>query len=137
VSLHPQVSTIYNRAIATSNTELIVNSVIILFVMELDEWIFSDLEAINEKWTKHSSNGSESDRGTRLDTDEAGEGSIIDEMKEEIALQKVQITSQQGQIASLQEDLRMLHEMVERLQAAASPASDSEGFFECEGDTNA
>jgi uncharacterized coiled-coil protein SlyX len=105
--------------------------------MELDEWIFSDLEAINEKWTKHSSNGSESDRGTRLDTDEAGEGSIIDEMKEEIALQKVQITSQQGQIASLQEDLRMLHEMVERLQAAASPASDSEGFFECEGDTNA
>ena len=111
--------------------------------MELDEWIFSDLEAINEKWTKHSSNGSESDRGTRLDTDEAGEGSIIDEMKEEIALQKVQITTQQEQIASLQEDLRALREIVEKFQESQAPAaktkaaSDLEIFLKCEGDTNA
>eukprot|EP00985_Skeletonema_marinoi_P001133 scaffold459_cov78-Skeletonema_marinoi.AAC.3 len=31
------VSTVYNKAIATSNTEIIVNSVIVLFVMEFDE----------------------------------------------------------------------------------------------------
>eukprot|EP00984_Skeletonema_dohrnii_P008777 scaffold3271_cov82-Skeletonema_dohrnii-CCMP3373.AAC.3 len=48
------VSTVYNSAIATSNTDIIVNSVIVLFVMEMDEWIFSTLEAINEKWTKHA-----------------------------------------------------------------------------------
>ncbi|KAK1733567.1 hypothetical protein QTG54_015740 [Skeletonema marinoi] len=47
------VSTVYNKAIATSNTEIIVNSVIVLFVMEFDEWNFSIMGAINEKWTNH------------------------------------------------------------------------------------
>jgi uncharacterized coiled-coil protein SlyX len=136
--LHPQVCTVYNTAIATSNTELIMNSVFVLFIMELDEWIFSDLEAINEKWTKHAAGGS-----TRLDTEAAAKGSMIDEMKEEIALQKVQITTQQEQIASLQEDLRALREIVEKFQESQAPAaktkaaSDLEIFLKCEGDTNA
>jgi uncharacterized coiled-coil protein SlyX len=118
-----------------------MNSVFVLFIMELDEWIFSDLEAINEKWTKHAADRSEC--GTTLDTDEAGKGSMIDEMKEEIALQKVQITTQQEQIASLQEDLRALREIVEKFQESQAPAaktkaaSDLEIFLKCEGDTNA
>ena len=36
-----QVSTVYNQAIATSNTDVIANSVIVVFVMDLDEWIFA------------------------------------------------------------------------------------------------
>jgi hypothetical protein len=108
--------------------------------MEVDEWIFSDLEAINEKWTKHAANRSECD--TRLDTEEAGNGSMIDEMKEEIALQKVQITSQQGQIASLQEDLSKLSEIVEKLQESQAAAATATTFglgklLECEPDANA
>jgi uncharacterized coiled-coil protein SlyX len=134
-SLHPQVSIIYNKAIATSNTEIIVNSVIVLFVMDMDEHIFAALEAANEKWTAHAAEDTSSDT-------EARSGSIINEMKDEIALQREQITSQQ-------EDLRKLRELVEKLQesqaaaaAAAAAAtnattsSDSEST-ECEGDTNA
>jgi len=55
-------------------------------------------------------------------------------MKDEIALQKAQISNQQ-------EELRKLRELVEKLQesqaAATTTASDSESFFECGGDKNA
>ena len=40
-------STIYNRAIAETNTDLIANAVIILFVTDLDEMMLSVLVAIN------------------------------------------------------------------------------------------
>ena len=40
-------STIYNRAIAETNTNLIANAVIILFVTDLDEMMLSVLVAIN------------------------------------------------------------------------------------------
>jgi len=111
------VSTVYNKAIATSNTELIVNSVIVLFVMELDEWIFSDFEAINKKWTAHAEDGT------------------IDKMNEKIAsqqeeLRKLRESQVKGeQIASRQEEeLRKLRELVEKIQEsqAAASASDSE-----------
>jgi chromosome segregation ATPase len=144
LSLHPQVSTVYNKAIATSNTELIANSVIVLFVMELDEWIFSVLEAINKKWTEHAA---------KSEMEEAKKGAKIEEMREEIALHKAQIESQQEQIASQQEqftlqqeELRKLREIVEKLQesqaavAAATTSttkSDSQSFSAYEDDTNA
>jgi hypothetical protein len=160
LSLHPQVSTVYNMAIATRNTELILNSVVVLFVMDMDEWIFATLEAANEKWTAHAADGSED---TNSDI-EARSESIIAEMKEEmtrqseqiesqqeqITSQQEQITSQQEQITSQQEELRMLRELVEKIQqsqaaaaAAAAAAfttttaSDSESISEYEDDTNA
>ncbi len=42
-------STIYNKAIATSNTEVIANAVIILFITDLDEQFFSLIEAADER----------------------------------------------------------------------------------------
>ena len=63
-----------------------MNSVIVLFVMEMDEWIFSALEASNKKWTEHAADSESS-------SDSAAEkGAEIDEMQEEIAVQKEQIT---------------------------------------------
>ena len=96
---HPQVSAVYNRAIATTDTEMIANSVIVLFVMELDEWIFSDLEAINEKWTS---------RDDAWSYTEAGNGITEIEMKEEIELHKAQIAAQK-------EELEMLRESMENI----------------------
>jgi hypothetical protein len=95
-SLRSQVSAVYNKAIATTDTEMIANSVIVLFVMEMDEWIFSDLEAINEKWT--SRNDSSSDI-------ETGNGSTVNELNEEIALHKAQIAAQQEEIGMLRESM--------------------------------
>jgi len=43
------VSTIYNKAIATSNTKIIANAVIILFITNLDEQFFSLIEAVDER----------------------------------------------------------------------------------------
>lgn len=40
-----------NLAIATKDTELIVNAVILLFVNELDERVYQLVEALNVSWT--------------------------------------------------------------------------------------
>ena len=117
----------YNKAIATSNTAIIANSVIVLFIMEIDEYIFAAVDAMSDKWTAHAADTKVSD------------------MEKEIARQRAQIESQQGEIESQQEeldnqrkDLGMLREAVEKMQesqaAAAASASDSESA-ECEGDT--
>jgi chromosome segregation ATPase len=97
--------------------------------MEMDEFIFDALEAIDEKWTAHAADGSENTN------------SDIAEMKEKMTRQSEQIASQQEQITSQQENLRKLREIVEKLQdsqaAAAKAASDSESVSDCEGETKA
>eukprot|EP00984_Skeletonema_dohrnii_P014278 scaffold5981_cov146-Skeletonema_dohrnii-CCMP3373.AAC.7 len=103
------VSTVYNKAIATSNTEIIVNSVIVLFVMDLDEWIFAALEACKGKWTAHTS-----DSEAASDA-ESKNGSVIDEMKREIALQKAQLESQQVELTSQQDEIGILRSKQEDL----------------------
>ncbi len=81
------MSAVYNKAIATRNTELIVNSVVVLFVMEMDEYIFAALKAVNEKWAAHA------------------EDNTIDKMKKEI----------DKQIESQQEELRKLRVAVHKM----------------------
>ena len=102
----------YNSVIATSNTAIVVNSVIVLFVMEIDECIFAAFNAINDKWTEH-----------------AAESEEISKMKKELERQRALIASQQEQIASQQEqideqrnDLRMLRETVEKMHEAQASA---------------
>jgi hypothetical protein len=53
---HPQVTYYlpYNKAIATSDTEIILNSVIALLATQLDGWIFAVLKAINSAWTENA-----------------------------------------------------------------------------------
>mmetsp|Transcript_22417 Transcript_22417/g.33779 ORF Transcript_22417/g.33779 Transcript_22417/m.33779 type:complete len:287 (+) Transcript_22417:348-1208(+) len=92
------VSILYNSGISKSNTELIVNSVIIHFVMEMDERVFSALAASNEEWTAHAS-----------DTE-----ALLD-MKEDIALVEGQIASQQDEIASQQAELGILRSQQDQL----------------------
>ncbi len=141
-----QVSTVYNKAIATGNTDIIVNSVIVLFVMDLDEWIFASLKAWNKKWTAHSSDSDssseeeESSSGSEAEA-EAEKGGAIEEMKEEISLQKGQLESQQeelmrqkDQLARQNDEIAMLRETFQKMQdsfavsagsIAQSPSSES------------
>ncbi len=105
-----QVSTVYNNVIASSNTEMILNSVVVLFVMEIDEYIFSALGAINRKWTGEA------------DTEEE-----LSKMKEDIERQRARIASQQKQIDNQREHLRMLREDVEKMrESRAAETSDIE-----------
>eukprot|EP00984_Skeletonema_dohrnii_P014363 scaffold6018_cov94-Skeletonema_dohrnii-CCMP3373.AAC.3 len=110
------VSTVYNSAIATSNTAIIANSVIVLFIMEIDEYIFSAVDAINDKWTEHAADTKVSD------------------MEKEIARQRAQIETQQEEIDNQRKDLRMLREAVEKIQESQTAAAAFDfGTAECEG----
>ena len=121
-----QVSTIYNKVIATSNTEIIANAVIVLFVMDLDEWIFASLKACGRKWAAHLSD-SDSSSGS-----EAEAGGAIEEMKEEAARQKAQIASQQeelmrqkDQLARQNGEIAMLRETFQNLLESHAVSSTS------------
>jgi len=139
-----QVSTVYNSAIATSNTAIIANSVIVLFIMEIDEYIFSAVDAINEKWTEHAADKEVSKMKKEIAMQRAQielADKEVSKMKDEIARQRAQIESQQEEIDNQRKDLRMLREAVEKIQesqtvAAVASASDSESA-ECEDNTGA
>jgi septal ring factor EnvC (AmiA/AmiB activator) len=98
---------VYNKAIATSDTDIIVNSVIVLFIMEIDEYIFSAVDAMNEKWTEHAAD------------------TKISEMEKEVARQRAQIASQQEKIDNQQKDLKRLREAVEKIQESQASAFES------------
>ena len=49
------VSAIYNNATATSNTELIINSVIILLVITVDEYVYATLETMSHRGVENMS----------------------------------------------------------------------------------
>ena len=53
-------SSIYNQRIATSNTELITNVVVILFLSDLDEMADSGLMAMNPQWAGEGEEENES-----------------------------------------------------------------------------
>ena len=120
-----QVSTVYNQIVSKNNADLIVNSVIILFVMEIDERVFSTLAAFNGKWTTHAAN-SESNS-------EAEKGGVIEKMKEKIESQEKELGilhSQQREITLRMEEMKkqtdeiaMLWEAMHKMQE--SQASES------------
>eukprot|EP00985_Skeletonema_marinoi_P022693 scaffold14622_cov86-Skeletonema_marinoi.AAC.7 len=72
-----------NSAQECVSTDIIVNSVIVLFIMEIDEYIFSAVDAMNEKWTEHAAD------------------TKVSEMEKEVARQRAQIASQQEKIDNL------------------------------------
>ncbi len=103
----------YNWAIARSNTDIILNSVILLFVMDLDERVFATLEAWNENWTAHTS---DSKTASTLALEVENRGAVIEEMKSEIACQKSQIADQQKEIELLRSQQEEL--MLQKYQGA-------------------
>eukprot|EP00984_Skeletonema_dohrnii_P027847 scaffold17539_cov76-Skeletonema_dohrnii-CCMP3373.AAC.2 len=91
------VSAVYNQIVSKNNADLIVNSVIILFVMEMDERVFSALAASNEKWTAHADNS------------DSGSASEIEKMKEKIESQEKELRilhSQQREITLRMEEMK-------------------------------
>ena len=98
--IQPQVSTIYNKALATSNTGIIVNSVVILFIMDIDEKIFATLAAINEKWTTHAAESDDT-----ADSSSKNSADDRDNMNNELAAQREQIAAQRDEIAIQKEQM--------------------------------
>lgn len=119
------VSSIYNKAIATSkwslaideymydcdlviislppsigNTEIITNSVVILFICDLDELLYGVLMVCNRRWVKRILMSREED----------------DESDSEVFIRFDRLNAKLvGEVASLKEELRMLNQRVELL----------------------
>ena len=109
--------------------------------MDLDEWIFASLKACNKNLTSHASDSED----TSSDV-EARNERLITEMKNEIALQKTQISDQQdelGVLRSQQEkialemeemkrqshEIAMLRETVQKLLESHAGAATSSGII--------
>ena len=63
-------SATYNRAIAMSSTELIVNAVILLFVNDIDDQIYNAVRVINPKWVDRLGKQAEALSAQLIDEDD-------------------------------------------------------------------
>ena len=134
----------YNNVIATSNTAIIVNSVVVLFVMEIDEVIFSALDAISDKLTEHAAETEEATKmkkelddkrkelerkmNEELEQKRAQIASLeeeIDDQRKDLEQQRAQIVSQQKEIDDQRKDLQMLREAVEAIQESQAAVADT------------
>ena len=124
--LHFQVSTVYNIAIATSNTDIILNSVVVLFIMEMDQVIFAAIEAWNNKWTAHA----DESKDARSETEEGNRnGTAASALKK----MKMEIASQDAKIAAQQDEIRMLRDTMQQILESQSVAgaTPSESIPQC------
>merc|ERR1712127_586813 len=124
------VSVIYNRAIATSNTEIIINSVIILFITQLDEYFYGILMEANETWVEEVQLQQQGERSVA----EKGEDDAMIELREQNSLLQQNIvelgkntSSLEAQNAALEEQNKLLREQSKTLLPQDEHASD-EGF---------
>ena len=77
------VSSIYNHAIATKNTELIENAVIVLFITDLDEMLHRVLMTINSSWvTTKGAGDKEKSQDDRIDVLTSENTEMKDKLKE-------------------------------------------------------
>lgn len=121
-------TTIYNRAIATSNTEIIVNSVIILFICDLDEQIYGILLAISPSMVEGMSLklGRSSGNASVFSPQDENIFSFRDEgMRREYETLLENVALLQGQNVALS---KQLEDMARRLAPAQSPADAKETF---------
>eukprot|EP00984_Skeletonema_dohrnii_P004582 scaffold1616_cov100-Skeletonema_dohrnii-CCMP3373.AAC.12 len=111
-------SLFYTTKTATSDADLVLKALTVLFVTQLDEKVFSALQAINEnwamqwdkwifarlgacnqKWTAHAADSEDANSDTDASSDtDAENGSRIEEIKREIETQQAQISDQQNEL---------------------------------------
>jgi hypothetical protein len=102
------VTTIYNAAIATTNTELIANAVIVLFISDLDEMMHTTLVAINPSLVAKEG------EAEGEDPQKVALYAIVSKMKEEFEEVKRDNThvleEVKGELARVQSQMEQLHE---------------------------
>ena len=97
------VSAIYNKTIATSNTDLIINSVAILFIMEIDERVYELIENTNFVRMKIRKGIDDIDSNESGGTDEKQDDSDMESLLSEFnAFRGEQIRSNEDQKIALE-----------------------------------
>merc|ERR1712194_222388 len=95
------VSAIYNDAIATSNTGLITNAVIILFITDLDELVHDIVMTVNPDWAASEEEGSENNNRVAAMEEKVRQV----EMEEELRDHKGEMKNIFGKIESIQSNM--------------------------------
>jgi len=106
------VSTIYNAAIATSNTDIIVNSVVILFITDVDELFYDILMVINPHWVETMSPEEEEESDA-----EPGRGEKDEEdSQQQQTKRNLDYQNLEGDVQKLKKDVQVLHKTMDLLQ---------------------
>jgi len=131
ITLYAELASLfYTTTTATSDADLVLKALTVLFVtqldekvfsaleaynekwaMQLDKWIFARLGACNQKWTAHAADSED----TSSDTD-AEKGSTIEEIKREIESQQEELKLQQEQMTRQNDEITVLSKAVQTMQ---------------------
>ncbi|KAK1733977.1 leucine-rich repeat domain-containing protein [Skeletonema marinoi] len=131
ITLYAEMTSIfYTTTTATSDADLVFKALTVLFVTQLDEKVFSALEAYNEKWamlldkrifamlgacnekwTAHAPDSEDSNSDT-----DAEKGSTIEEIKREIESQQEELKLQQEQMTRQNDEITVLSKAVQTMQ---------------------
>merc|ERR1712194_187372 len=114
------VSAIYNNAIATSNTGLITNAVIILFITDLDELVHDIVMTVGPDWAALEEEGSENNNRVAAMEEKVRQVEIknsvleskILEMEEELSDHKGEMKNIFGKIETIQSTMVLKEALV-------------------------
>ena len=112
-------STVYNIAIARSDTDIIINTVIILFICDIDEYFYAALVAMGSFWktnlVKSSDGGEHEKRDSFDDVDNNTRDAQID-----------MLVKSNDQLKESNDDLKKRVEVLEKLISSSFPKKDEE-----------
>lgn len=103
------VSVIYNGAIATSNSELIFNAVIILFLTDLDELVYDIVMAINPHWVSEQEEDVDDSNETQMEA----KLKKVENNNSEIKRKNLQLEEELGNVKAEVADLRGKFELMQ------------------------
>lgn len=107
-------STIYNYATATTNTGIIENSVIILFIMDMDEMVYSVLVVLRYDWVVDMAHQGEEEPGmdaNRCEKQDEEDGLGMPPQQQSLHYQNLV-----GEFQTLQIDFQRLQKVVDKMQ---------------------
>jgi len=113
------VSAIYNAAIATSDTEIIMNSVVILFICDIDECLYDILMVINPSWVEKLSGKQEEQDESVVETsrhENNDEEDGLETGSQHETNQNLEMQDQSGAIQKLEGEVQSLKTVVQTLQ---------------------
>jgi len=111
-------STIYNEAIATNDTEIIENAVIILFISDIDEMALDTLGAIHSRWIDDGEDDDQEEEEEEEEGLEKGNDAnnkVVTQMKEELSQMKSKHLEMMSENLKLKGELKEVTSEVKKL----------------------
>jgi len=127
-------STVYNIAIARSDTDIIINTVIILFICDIDEYFYAALVALGPLWKTNlveSSDGESKYDESKRKIEKRDSFDDVDNNTRDAQIDMLMKSN--DQLKESNDDLKKRVEVLEKLISSSFPKKDEEEEKE-EGD---